>query len=188
VRFPRATHRNIYVGGPAAADRLMRTLPGWIEKHLRLKVNLSKSGTGRPWERKFLGFTITPDGQIEVSEASLTRFKQRVRELWDARQSRTTEQLRDQWLRYVRGWWNYYQLAEWRRPVFDAERWIRRHIRKCFWLRWHTAQGRRRRLAALGLRTLSYGGLPVPAGPGAWRVTRPCTRVSVTKRYAVTSS
>jgi group II intron reverse transcriptase/maturase len=161
---------NVYVGGAAAADRLMRTLPGWIEKHLRLKVNLSKSGVGRPWERKFLGFCITREGQIGVSPPSLERFKQRVRELWDARRSRTSQQLGDEWLKYVRGWWNYYRLAEWRRPVFDLEGWIRRHMRKCFWLRWHCTRGRHRRLARLGV---GYPLLKVAASSrGAWRMAR----------------
>lgn len=161
---------NVYVGGPAAADRLIQTLPRWIEKHLRLKVNLSKSGVGRPWERKFLGFCITPEGQIEVSPQSLERFKQRVRELWDARRSRTSTQMRDEWLRYLRGWWNYYRLAEWRRPIFDLEGWIRRHIRKCFWLRWHCTKGRRRRLARLEVRypLLKCAG----SSRGAWRMAR----------------
>lgn len=161
---------NIYVAGPAAAERLMQTLPAWIEKHLRLKVNRSKSGTGRPWERKFLGFTITPEGQIAVAAASLERFKTRVRALWEARQSRTTLQLRDQWQDYVRGWWNYFRLSEWRRPVFDLESWIRRHIRKCFWLRWHGTRGRRRALARLGVRDPLLAG--AASSRGAWRMAR----------------
>jgi len=161
---------NVYVGGPAAADRLIETLSRWIEKHLRLKVNLSKSGVGRPWERKFLGFRITQDGQIEVSPESLGRFKHRVRELWDGRRSRTSTQLRDAWLRYLRGWWNYYGLAEWRRPIFQLEGWIRRHIRKCFWLRWHCPKGRKRRLAKLGVRNPQLKA--AATSRGAWRMAR----------------
>jgi RNA-directed DNA polymerase len=170
VRFPRATHRNVYVGGPAAADRLIRILPRWIEKHLRLKVNATKSGVGRPWERKFLGFRITREGQIEVSPESLQRFKQRVRELWRGGQSVTRDQLRQQWLRYLQGWWNYYRLAEWRRPLFDLEGWIRRHMRKFFWLRWHDWRGRSNALRQLGIR---YPQLKAAhSSRGAWRIAR----------------
>jgi RNA-directed DNA polymerase len=71
--------------------------------------------------------------------------------MWDARQSLTSNQLRDRWLSYVRGWWAYYQLVEERRPIFRLERWIRRHIRKCFWLRWHNTAGRERALRGLGV-------------------------------------
>lgn len=54
---------NIYVGSQAAAERTLVSVQGWIEKHLRLKVNAAKSGTGRVWERKFLGF---PSGSPEA--------------------------------------------------------------------------------------------------------------------------
>ena len=128
---------NIYVGSEPAAKRVMETITAWISAKLRLKVNASKSGIGRPWERKFLGFRFTPKSEIEVSPESLDRFRVRARTLWDARHSGTSKELRDRWLRYIRGWWNYYQLAEWRQPLFALDGWLRRHMRKCFWLRWH---------------------------------------------------
>jgi group II intron reverse transcriptase/maturase len=161
---------NTYVGSEAAANRLIRSLPEWIQKHLKLQVNVTKSGIGRPWERKFLGFRITEQGQIEVSPESITRFKNRVRELWQSCQSVTNQEQRDQWQRYIRGWWNYYQLAEWRRPIYDLEGWIRRHIRKFYWLRWHDWRGRRKALLRLGVR-----GRPLRAAHssrGAWRLAR----------------
>ena len=143
---------NIYVGSERAAERVMAGMTEWISQHLRLEVNASKSGTGRPWERKFLGFRINPEGKIEVAPKSLERFKERVRELWRGCQSLGSKELRDRWARYVRGWWGYYRLAEERRPVFRLEPWIRRHIRACFWQRWHSARGRARHLRSLGLR------------------------------------
>lgn len=161
---------NIYVGGPAAADRLARKLPVWIAKHLRLQVNVAKSGTGRPWERQFLGFRITEDGQIEVSPKSLKRFKSRVRQLWRSCQSVTSRQLRDQWLRYLRGWWNYYCLAERRESIFRWEGWIRRHIRKTFWLRWHNWPGRRKALTRLGVPPRVRRS--ANTNRGAWRMAK----------------
>ena len=143
---------NIYVGSQAAAERTLTSIQGWIEKHLQLKVNAAKSGTGRVWERKFLGFRLDRAKRIGVAPESVERFKAKVRELWQSCQSRTSNQLRDAWQRYVRGWWGYYRLAEERRPIFRLEGWIRRHIRKCFWLRWHSAVGRERALRRLGLR------------------------------------
>jgi len=143
---------NIYVGSQAAAERVRESIQEWIEKHLRLQVNAAKSGVGRVWERKFLGFRLNRARQIEAAPESLERFKAKVREKWRSCQSRTSNQLRDGWRQYVRGWWEYYQLADNRRPIFRLEGWIRRHIRKCFWLRWHAPEGRERRLRGLGLR------------------------------------
>ena len=136
----------------AAAERTLSSVQAWIEKHLRLRVNAAKSGTGRVWERKFLGFRLDRDGRMGVAPESVERFKAKVREKWRGPQSRTSHELRDDWSRYVRGWWNYFQWAEMRRPILALEGWIRRHIRTCFWLRWHNAAGRENALRKPGLR------------------------------------
>jgi len=161
---------NVYVGSRRAAERVLESLTHWIGKHLRLEVNASKSGVGRPWERKFLGFRITPEGKIGIAPQSVERFRQKVRELWRSCQSQSSAQLRANWRAYVRGWWAYYGLAEERRHLFGQEGWIRRHIRKCFWLRWHDWRGRKRKLRSLGLsgRLLKVA----HSSRGAWRIAR----------------
>ncbi len=122
------------------------------------------------WERKFLGFRLDRLKRIGVAPESIERFKARVREMWSACQSKTSNQLRDAWQRYVRGWWNYFRLAEVRRHMFRLEGWIRRHIRKCFWLRWHNATGRENALRRLGVhpRFLQTAHTAV----GAWRMAQ----------------
>jgi RNA-directed DNA polymerase len=152
LRFARyADDCNIYVASQAAAERVMASLTGWIARHLRLEVNARKSGVGRPWERKFLGFTLTVALLITVASTSMARFENKVRELWKGGQPRTSSQLREQWRNYVQGWWGYFCLAEDRRPIFRKEPWVRRHIRKCFWQRWHSATGRVRALRKLNV-------------------------------------
>ncbi len=80
LRFCRyADDCNIYVGSEAAAKRVLAGITAWIEKHLRLKVNEAKSGAGRPWERKFLGFRLNRQGQVEAAPESVERFKRKVR-------------------------------------------------------------------------------------------------------------
>jgi len=73
---------NIYVGSQQAAQRVMEKIVGWIEGKLRLKVNPDKSAAGKVWERKFPGFRINPEGQIEAAPQSLQRVKDKVRKLW----------------------------------------------------------------------------------------------------------
>jgi len=163
---------NIYVSSQRSAERVLASLSTWIAKHLRLEVNATKSGTGRPWERKFLGFRINPQGKIEAAPSSVQRFKTKVRVLWRSCQSQTSVELRDKWRAYVQGWWGYYRLAEERRNIFGLEGWIRRHIRACFWQRWDNWRGGLRKLRALGLsgRQLkvahsSKGAWPIAASP-----------------------
>lgn len=157
---------NIYVGSQMAAERTLSSIQGWIEKHLQLKVNAAKSGTGRVWERKFLGFRLDRERRIGLAPESVERFKAKVREMWRGNQGRTSKELRDAWGRYVRGWWGYFRLAEVRKPIFRLEGWIRRHIRKCYWIRWHCAAGREHALKRLGVhpRLLKT----VRTGRGAW--------------------
>lgn len=141
---------NIYVGSQQAAERAMEVISGWISRHLRLQINVSKSGIGRVWERKFLGFILTMTLFIGISPQAIARYEDRVRTLWNARQPLSSNQLRDQWSQYMRGWWGYYGKAEDKRSILDRSGWIRRHIRKCFWQRWHSARGRRSSMARLG--------------------------------------
>src|ERR1017187_10371893 len=112
---------NIYVGRQAAAERVRASIRGWIETQLRLQVNATKSGVGRVWERKFLGFRLNRAMQIEAAPASLERFKAKVREKWRSCQSLTSNQLRDNWRQYIRGWWGYYRLAENRSKEHTSE-------------------------------------------------------------------
>jgi RNA-directed DNA polymerase len=161
---------NIYVSSARAAERVLESISQWVREHLRLEVNMSKSAAGRPWERKFLGFRINPEGKIEAAPQSVERFRNKVRELWRSCQSLTSEELRDQWCAYLRGWWAYFRLAEERRNILALEGWIRRHMRKCFWLRWHDWRGRLRHLRALGLRGRQLKA--AHSSKGAWHLAR----------------
>jgi len=161
---------NIYVSSERAAQRVLASISEWVARNLRLEINATKSGVGRPWERKFLGFRLSRKRRIEIAPESLQRFKAKVREKWQSCQSLTSDQLQEHWQPFIRGWWGYYQLVEDRKPIFQLEGWIRRHIRKFFWLRWHGAAGRKRKLRSLGLK----GHLLKVAhsSKGAWHIAR----------------
>lgn len=161
---------NVYVSSEAAADRVLASVTEWLHRNLRLEVNATKSGVGRPWERKFLGFRIDAEGKTEVAPTSVERFKAKVRDLWRSGQSLSSAELRDNWCAYLRGWWGYYGHAENRREIYRLEGWIRRHIRSCFWQRWHDWRGRLRKLRQLGLsgRLLKVA----HSSQGAWVLAR----------------
>jgi RNA-directed DNA polymerase len=160
----------IFASSQRSAERIYEGAVAWIEKHLKLEVNREKSGVGSSGTGNLLGFRIFENGSLGVSPKAINKLKERVRQMWDARQSLTSEQLRDQWQRYIRGWWNYFQLADWQREVTNLSGWIRRHIRKCFWIRWKTPRGRINALKRLGVkgRALGLG----YTGRGAWATAR----------------
>jgi RNA-directed DNA polymerase len=158
----------LFYSSERAAERALQSIKAWLKKHLELDINEEKSGTGPSGDSQLLGFRIHETGNVSIAPKAVKRMKERVRELWDARQSKTSEELRTQWRRYIIGWWNYFGYADWRREVTQLSGWIRRHMRKCFWLRWHNRAGRYQALRRLGVRGR---GLNV-AGcrRGAWRM------------------
>ena len=54
------------------------------------------------------------------------------------------------------------------RNVTRWEGWIRRHIRSCFWQRWHDWRGRQRKLRTLGVR--GRGLRVASSSKGTWRI------------------
>lgn len=161
----------IFAASERSAKRIYESVVAWLKKHLGLEVNREKSGVGPSGESSLLGFRLYEDGKIGVSPKSIAKLKEKVRDIWEARQNKTSKELREAWQNYIRGWWNYFKLANWRREVEDLSGWIRRHMRKCFWLRWHHPWGRINALKRLGVKGrilgMAYSGL------GAWAIARP---------------
>ena len=160
----------IYASSERAAARILERVVKWIEKNLKVPVNREKSRSGPTDESALLGFRIDREGGVSVSPKAVNALKEDVRRLWDARQNLTSIELRDQWCAFIRGWWGYFRITEKGYEVRDLGGWIRRHIRKCFWLRWSTPRGRINALKRLGVneRALGIG----YTGFGAWAVAR----------------
>ena len=158
----------IYVSSPRAAERILESVIEWLRKELKLEVNREKSGSGPTDQSSLLGFRIDRRCEVSVAPKAMEKLKSRVRECWRSCQSKTSNQLRDQWKQYIEGWWAYFRIATVLRPVRNLSSWIRRHIRKCFWLRWHSIAGRYNALKRLGI---SGRGLQIAyASSKAWRM------------------
>ena len=160
----------IFCSSERSAERVKASVIAWIERELKLPVNREKSGHGPSDGTSLLGFRLEVDGRIRVAPKSIEKLKDKVRSLWDARQSLTSEQLRDQWQRFIRGWWGYFQLTERQWDVTNLNGWIRRHMRKCFWQRWHNAAGRRAALIKLRMPPDTIG--LSKCKHGAWSMAR----------------
>ncbi len=158
----------MYARSERSAQRIYNNIVSWIEKHLKLRVNASKSGIRPPDEGSFLGFVIHDDGQIGISKKSLERYKTQVRNLWDARNGMSGRERVEAWSAFARGWWNYYQLCEERRWMSGLSGWTRRHMRKFTWQRWHHWKGRVNALKKLGVRGKNLA--LALSTRGAWRI------------------
>jgi len=95
-RFARdADEANIYVRSRQAGERVMASVRRFLERKLRLKVNEAKSAVDRPWNRTFLGFTVTrcQSNRRKVSEKALKVCRAKVRELTGRTRGRTIRQI-----------------------------------------------------------------------------------------------
>lgn len=160
----------IFASSVRAAERILQSVIEWLEKELGLESNREKSGVGPSGQGSLLGFRLYEDGRVGVAPKAVDRLKEKVRECWEARQSKTSGELREQWRRYIDGWWNYFRLADWRREVTNLSGWMRRHMRKCFWLRWHHPRGRYRALQRLGVKGRRLG--LARSALGAWALAK----------------
>lgn len=156
----------IYAGSQQAAQRIYEGVVGWLREHLRLEVNPAKSGVGPTDDSGLLGYRIGSDASLQLAPRSIQRYKQRVRQHWDARASLSAHERRAQWLLYLRGWANYFALVSVPRTLQALSGWTRRHLRKFAWQRWHNASGRRRALQRLGLNGRILG--MASSRLGAW--------------------
>ena len=160
----------IYVSSERSGQRILASLTEWIAKHLKLRVNPNKSGTGRPWQGKFLGFRINSDGSLKVADASLEKLKAQVRNCWNNQNRQGLEERIGKWREYIRGWYAYYGTCI-KYPITRAmEGWIRRHMRKYFWQRWHNKRGRMNALKRL--KAKPYHQRQTSVSVGAWRMAR----------------
>lgn len=144
----------IYVKSRKSAERVMKSTTMFITKRLRLKVNEEKSAVSRPWLSKYLGFTfISMCGQtkIRIHKKSIERFKNRVRELTDRNCGKSMVQIIEQLNQYLKGWWNYYRLAEARYIFKELNNWIIRRLRCIKWKQWKNPRTKVRELRKRGI-------------------------------------
>src|SRR5215471_15405 len=72
---------NIYVGSERSGQRVRAAITAFLERRLKLKVNAEKSAVARPWQRKFLGYSMTwhREPKLRIAEPSRQRFAEKVR-------------------------------------------------------------------------------------------------------------
>ena len=150
-----ADDSNIYVQSRSAGERVMKSITRFLEQRLRLKVNAEKSAVARPWERKFLGYSLTwhREARLKVAASSVQRLKEKLREIFRRGRGRNVGRLIEAELTpLLRGWMNYFRLAE-VKGVFDVlDSWIRRKLRCLIWRQWKRPYTRAKHLMRRGVK------------------------------------
>jgi group II intron reverse transcriptase/maturase len=143
---------NVYVRSKRAGERVMEGLRCLFAK-LRLRVNESKSAVARPQDRKFLGYSFwyAKGGEVKrrVARKALVAMKDRVRVITKRSGGRSISSVISELRGYLRGWKNYFQLADTPKVFVELDEWIRHRLRAIQlkqWKRGKTAYAALRRL------------------------------------------
>ena len=153
-RFVRyADDCNVYVRSRAAGERVLASLTRFLEGKLRLKVNPAKSAVDRPWNRQFLGYSVTVHRQprLKVAAKSVRRFKQSLRAVFRAGRGRRIASVVRELAPKLRGWVAYFRLSEVRGVFETLDQWVRRKLRALYWRQWKRWKTRIRELRRRGL-------------------------------------
>ena len=135
-RFARyADDFTILVKSHRAGERVLDNITCFLQTKLKLKVNEKKSRVGPVSKTKFLGFGFKCS-YICIHEKPLEKFKCEVRRLtnrnWGISMTKQIQILN----RYLRGWGNYFLIANAYQLSVNLDHWIRRRIRMCYWRQW----------------------------------------------------
>ena len=145
---------NIYVKSKRAGLRVMDSITRIIENELKLKVNKDKSAVDIVSKRKFLGFSfyfVKGVAKIRIHEKSIKRFKEKVKSITNRNRGISMDlrllKLNDS----IKGWINYFGIANDKRKLLELDKWIRRRLRACIWKQWKKIRTRYRNLVKLGI-------------------------------------
>jgi len=156
---------NIYVKSKAAGEQAMQSITRFLAKKLRLTVNKEKSAVDRPWNRKFLGYSMTShqSPKLKVAPNSIKRAKARVKEIIRKGRGRSLPKVAAELTTYLRGWVNYFRLSRVKIAFEELDQWIRRKLRSILWRQWKKPRTRIKKLIERGIEktravTSAYNG------------------------------
>ena len=131
----------------------MKSVVNWLEKHLKVKVNATKTKVCRPNEMKYLGYSFYSKNGWKPKPhlKSIEKLKQNLKEVTSRRRPMSMEERIKEINPIIRGWINYFRIADMKRLMENIDGWLRTRIRICIWKQWKTPQRRRWGLRKLGV-------------------------------------
>jgi len=144
---------NIYVGSERAGVDLLTRLTGFLAQRLKLTVNQAKSAVARPWQRKFLGYSMTghQKPKLRIAAASVQKLTAKLRDALRGAHGRHLATTIQQLNPVLRGWAAYFKLTATKRALAERDGWIRRKLRCVLWRQWKRPYARARNLLQRGL-------------------------------------
>lgn len=164
----------IFCKSRKSAERTLKNIIPFIERKLFLKVNRKKTGVAHISKVKYLGYTFYRNKgkcRFRVHPKSVTKMKDKIRELTDRNNGMSNAKREEKYQQFVRGWVNYFRLADMKKLLRETDEWARRRIRAVYWKQWKKVKTKYRMLKALGLEHWKAKELAC-SRKGCWRMAQ----------------
>jgi len=137
-----------------SAVRTLENILPYIEKKLFLKVNRSKTKVAHVSKVKYLGYGFyryKGKCKMRVHPKSIAKMRARLKELTSRNNGWGNERRALKLTQFIRGWINYFSLADMKQVLRSTDEWLRRRIRAVYWKQWKKVKTRYRMIQKFGL-------------------------------------
>lgn len=143
----------IFCKSRKSAERTLRNILPYIEGKLFLKVNREKTCVAHISKVKYLGYTFYSykGFRFRVHPKSVAKMKKKLRELTDRSNAWSNENRILKLKQFIKGWVNYFKLADMKQLLRETDKWLRHRIRAIYWKQWKKVRTRIRKLRNLNL-------------------------------------
>ena len=144
----------IFCKSRKSAERTLENIIPFIERKLFLKVNRKKTEVLHISKVKYLGYSFyryKGKCRFRVHPKSVTKMRNKIRELTNRNNGMSNTKREEKYQQFVRGWVNYFKLADMKKFLRETDEWARRRIRAVYWKQWKKVKTKYRMLKALGL-------------------------------------
>lgn len=144
----------IFCKSQRSCERTYEHILPFIEGNLRLKVNQEKTVNTHIRNIKFLsyGFYLYKGKcRFRVHPKGVQKLKDKIRFITGRSNGISVEKRKERLNQTVRGWINYYKLADMKSLMLEIDKWTRRRMRMVTWKRWKRVRTRFYWLKRLGV-------------------------------------
>jgi len=176
----------IFCKSRKSAIRTLESIRKYIEGKLFLKVNLDKTKVAHVSKVKYLGYSFyryKGKCRLRVHPKSLSKMKAKLKELTSRSNGWGNEYRALKLTQFIRGWTNYFSLADMKQLLSNTDEWLRRKIRAVYWKQWKKIKTRYRMIKKFGLPEWKVHEL-ANCRKGIWRSTIMLNSVLTNKEIA----
>ena len=144
----------IFCKSRKSAERTLRNIIPFIEGKLFLKVNRKKTSVAHISKVKYLGYGFyryKGKCRFRVHPKSVAKMKDKIRELTKRNNGWGNEYRATKLTQFVRGWVNYFSLADMKGLLKETDEWLRHKIRTIYWKQWKKVRTKFKELKKLGV-------------------------------------